>query len=227
MSEPITKLYSLRQQLRAAEQRYQRDAGSVSILAVSKAKSAEDIRALANAGQVDFGENYLQEALGKQSVLSGLPLTWHYIGQIQSNKTVDIARNFDWVHSIDRLKIAQRLSQQRPHDFAPLQICLQVNLQNEPGKAGVSATAVGQLADAVAQLPNVQLRGLMAIPQPSSDFNAQRAIFAELRILLEQLNAEDLAMDTLSMGMSTDWEAAVAEGATWIRIGTALFGPRV
>ena len=226
MSEPNTKLESLRRQIRTAERRYQRDAGSVSILAVSKAKSAGDIRALAEAGQVDFGENYLQEALAKQSALSGLPLTWHYIGQIQSNKTADIARNFDWVHSIDRLKIAQRLSQQRPDDLAPLQICLQVNLQNEPGKAGVSTTAAGQLANAVAQLPNVQLRGLMVIPQPSNDFDAQRAVFAELRILLEQLNAEGLAMDTLSMGMSADWEAAVAEGATWIRIGTALFGPR-
>jgi pyridoxal phosphate enzyme (YggS family) len=226
MSEPNTTLDSLRQQLRAAEQRYQREAGSVSILAVSKAKSAEDIRTLAEAGQVDFGENYLQEALGKQSALSSLPLTWHYIGQIQSNKTADIAHNFDWVHSVDRLKIAQRLSQQRPDDLAPLQICLQVNLQNEPGKAGVSATAAGQLASAVTRLPNVQLRGLMAIPQPSNDFSAQRAVFAELRILLEQINAEGLAMDTLSMGMSADWEAAVAEGATWIRIGTALFGPR-
>jgi len=226
MPDPESRLETLRQQVRAAEQRFQRAPNSVSILAVSKAKSTDAIRSLAAMGQTDFGENYLQEALAKQETLKDLGLTWHYIGQVQSNKTADIARHFAWVHSVDRLKTAERLSQQRPGDLPSLQTCIQVNLQNEASKAGVSAIALPQLAAAIARLPHLHLRGLMAIPAASDDFEQQRAVFAQLRMLMEQLNAGGLALDTLSMGMSDDWQAAVAAGATWIRIGTALFGPR-
>lgn len=226
MPDTTSVLAAFLEQVRGVEQRYGRVPGSVSILAVGKAKPADALRALALAGQKDFGENYLREALEKQRLLADLDLSWHYIGQIQSNKTADIAAHFDWVHSVDRLKIAQRLSQQRPAELAPLPVCIQVNLQNEPGKAGVSVTALPQLAAAVAALPRLRLRGLMAIPQPSEGFDEQRAVFARLRQLLEQLDAEGMDLDTLSMGMSGDWQAAVAEGATWIRIGTALFGAR-
>lgn len=226
MPEANSALAALQAQVRDAEQRYGRAPGSVSILAVGKAKPSSALRALALAGQRDFGENYLQEALEKQRLLADLQLRWHYIGQVQSNKTAEIARQFTWVHSIDRLKIAQRLSQQRLAELPPLQVCVQVNLQNEPGKAGVSVTALPQLVAAIVDLPRLRLRGLMAIPQPSDQFDQQRAVFARVRSLLEQLNAEGYDLDTLSMGMSTDWQAAVAEGATWIRIGTALFGVR-
>jgi len=226
MPDPDSRLEALRQQVRATERRFQRAPGAVAILAVSKAKSTDAVRSLAAMGQMDFGENYLQEALAKQESLKDLDLTWHYIGQVQSNKTSEIARHFAWVHSVDRLKVAQRLSQQRPDDLPPLQVCIQVNLQNEASKAGVSTTALPQLAAAIAELPRLRLRGLMAIPLASDNFEQQRRVFAQLRMLLEQLNSGGLALDTLSMGMSDDWQAAVAEGATWIRIGTALFGPR-
>lgn len=198
---------------------------TVGLLAVSKTQPAEAIRAAALAGIQHFGENYLQEALDKQAQLTDLRLCWHFIGPIQSNKTKAIAGHFDWVHSVDRLKIAQRLSEQRPAHLPPLNLCLQVNLSAEDSKSGCAPDEVAALAQAVAALPNIRLRGLMTIPAPTDDPLEQRVAFAKLRTLFEPL-AASLALDTLSMGMSQDLEAAVAEGATWVRIGTALFGAR-
>ncbi|MEP6546808.1 MAG: YggS family pyridoxal phosphate-dependent enzyme [Gammaproteobacteria bacterium] len=203
-----------------------RDPASVTLVAVTKAQTAETIRLAATAGVTDFGENYLQEALGKMDRVADLALRWHFIGGIQSNKTRAIARRFDWVHSIDRLSIARRLSEQRPFHAAPLSLCIQVELVPEPNKGGVSPAEVAQLADAIAALPRVQLRGLMCVPPPQADATAERAVFARLRSLLEALNAGGHKLDTLSMGMSGDFESAIAEGATLVRIGTALFGDR-
>ncbi|WP_313297888.1 YggS family pyridoxal phosphate-dependent enzyme [Pseudomonas sp.] len=200
-----------------------RDPASVRLLAVSKTKPASAIREAHAAGVLDVGENYLQEALAKQLELAELPLIWHFIGPIQSNKTKAIAEHFDWVHSVDRLKIAQRLSEQRPAHLAPLNICLQVNVSGEDSKSGCAPADLASLANAVAALPNLRLRGLMAIPEPSDDRASQEAAFAILRQLQHGL---DLPLDTLSMGMSHDLEAAIAQGATWVRIGTALFGAR-
>ncbi|MFJ4065541.1 YggS family pyridoxal phosphate-dependent enzyme [Pseudomonas sp. NPDC089996] len=200
-----------------------RDSASVQLLAVSKTKPAAAIREIHAAGVCDVGENYLQEALAKQEELRDLPLIWHFIGPIQSNKTKAIAEHFDWVHSVDRLKIAQRLSEQRPASLAPLNICLQVNVSGEDSKSGCAPADLPALAKAVAALPNLRLRGLMAIPEPTEDRTAQEAAFASLRQLQESLG---LGLDTLSMGMSHDLEAAIAQGATWVRIGTALFGAR-
>ena len=181
-----------------------------------------------DAGQRAFGENYLQEALDKIAALQGKTpgLEWHFIGPIQSNKTRPIAEHFDWVHSVDRLKIAQRLSEQRPEELGPLNICLQVNISAEASKSGLAPEALPEVAAQVAQLPRLRLRGLMAIPAPSDDMKQQRAAFAAVRGLYEQLRAGGLAMDTLSMGMSADLEAAVAEGATIVRVGSAIFGAR-
>ena len=212
--------------IREAAQAVGRDPASVGLLAVSKTQPAATIREAAEAGMRDFGENYLQEALDKQgelSELSELPLTWHFIGPIQSNKTKSIAEHFDWVHSVDRLKIAQRLSDQRPAELPPLNICLQVNVSGEASKSGCAPEELPQLAQAVAAMPRLRLRGLMCIPAPSEDPAEQRAAFARLRALRDEL---PLTLDTLSMGMSQDLEAAIAEGATWVRIGTALFGAR-
>lgn len=209
--------------IREAAQASQRDCATVGLLAVSKTKPAAAIRQAFAAGTRDFGENYLQEALEKQVELSDLPLTWHFIGPIQSNKTKPIAEHFAWVHSVDRLKIAQRLSDQRPAHLPALNICLQVNVSGEASKSGCSPNELPDLAQAVTQLPNLRLRGLMTIPEPSDDPGEQRAAFARLRELQQGLN---LGLDTLSMGMSHDLEAAIAEGATWVRIGTALFGAR-
>ncbi|PZQ36493.1 MAG: YggS family pyridoxal phosphate-dependent enzyme, partial [Ectopseudomonas oleovorans] len=195
----------------------------IGLLAVSKTKPAEAIREAHAAGLRDFGENYLQEALEKQTQLADLPLIWHFIGPIQSNKTRPIAEHFDWVHSVDRLKIAQRLSEQRPAHLPALNICLQVNISGEDSKSGCSPEELTALARAVVALPNLRLRGLMAIPEPTDDVAAQHAAFARLRQLRDELA---LNLDTLSMGMSHDLEAAIAEGATWVRIGTALFGAR-
>ncbi len=207
----------------AAAHAVQRDPASIGLLAVSKTKPAEAVREAFAAGISEFGENYLQEALGKQEQLTDLPLTWHFIGPIQSNKTRAIAEHFAWVHSVDRLKIAQRLSEQRPADLPPLNICIQVNVSGEASKSGCSATDLPALAAAIAALPRLKLRGLMAIPEPTEDRAEQDAAFATVRTLQESLN---LPLDTLSMGMSHDLEAAVAQGATWVRIGTALFGAR-
>ncbi|MDP2745149.1 MAG: YggS family pyridoxal phosphate-dependent enzyme [Gammaproteobacteria bacterium HGW-Gammaproteobacteria-13] len=209
--------------IREAAQASQRDCATVGLLAVSKTKPAAAIRQAFAAGTRDFGENYLQEALEKQLELSDLPLTWHFIGPIQSNKTKPIAEHFAWVHSVDRLKIAQRLSDQRPAHLPALNICLQVNVSGEASKSGCNPDELPALAQAVTQLPNLRLRGLMTIPEPTDDPGEQRAAFARLRELQHGLN---LDLDTLSMGMSHDLEAAIAEGATWVRIGTALFGAR-
>jgi len=209
--------------IREAAQASQRNFADIGLLAVSKTKPAAAIREAHAAGLCDFGENYLQEALEKQTELSDLPLIWHFIGPIQSNKTRPIAEHFDWVHSVDRLKIAQRLSEQRPAHLPPLNICLQVNVSGEDSKSGCSPEALPELAKAVTALPNLRLRGLMAIPEPTDDIAAQHAAFAHLRQLHDDLA---LDLDTLSMGMSHDLEAAIAEGATWVRIGTALFGAR-
>lgn len=203
-----------------------RAADSVALLAVSKTRSPDEVRAAADTGQVAFGENYLQEALEKIEVLSALNLEWHFIGPIQSNKTRPIAENFAWVHSVDRLKIAQRLSSQRPHYAKDLNICLQVNISAEEQKAGCSVAELPQLAREVAALPKICLRGLMVIPEATDDTELLRSRFRETAELLEQLKPEIPTLDTLSMGMSGDLDAAIAEGATIVRVGTALFGPR-
>jgi len=203
-----------------------RDPAAVTLVAVTKTQTAEIVRVTATAGVTDFGENYLQEALPKMDSLADLPLRWHFVGGIQSNKTRVIAERFDWVHSIDRFSIARRLSEQRPFHAPPLNLCIQVELVPEPNKGGIVPDEVGRLAAAVAELPRVCLRGLMCVPPPQPNTDAERAVFARLRILLEELNASGHKLDTLSMGMSGDFESAIAEGATVVRIGTALFGPR-
>jgi pyridoxal phosphate enzyme (YggS family) len=207
-----------------------RNPASVHLLAVSKTFGAEAVIDAANAGQVAFGENYLQEAIDKQQVVQtlrpDLALEWHFIGPIQSNKTRPIAEHFAWAHAVDREKIARRLSEQRPPNLPPLNICLQVNVSGEDSKSGVAPTEVLALAQAVATLPGLQLRGLMAIPEPAEDFESQRKPFALLRSLQQQLNEAGIPTDTLSMGMSADMDAAIAEGATIVRIGTAIFGKR-
>ncbi|MFJ4052269.1 YggS family pyridoxal phosphate-dependent enzyme [Pseudomonas sp. NPDC089743] len=223
MSTIADNLRALAARIDSAAKAAGRDPASLTLLAVSKTKPASAIRELHAAGVCDFGENYLQEALAKQQDLQDLPLIWHFIGPIQSNKTKAIAEHFDWVHSVDRLKIAQRLSEQRPPSLPPLNICLQVNVSGEASKSGCAPEDLQGLANAVATLPNLRLRGLMAIPEPSEDRAEQEAAFASLRQLQEGLN---LGLDTLSMGMSHDLEAAIAQGATWVRIGTALFGAR-
>jgi pyridoxal phosphate enzyme (YggS family) len=207
-----------------------RDPSSVTLLAVSKTFDAQAVLTAAQAGQRVFGENYVQEAIDKISATRqlnpDLQLEWHFIGPIQSNKTRQIAEHFDWVHSVDRLKIAQRLSEQRPADMPPLQICLQVNVSGEATKSGLEPDALLELARVVNQLPNIRLRGLMAIPEPTEDVQQQRAAFAALRLMQNDLQAAGIQTDTLSMGMSADMDAAIAEGATIVRIGTAIFGGR-
>ena len=209
--------------IRAAALAVQRDVTSIHLLAVSKTKPAGALREAHAAGIRDFGENYLQEARAKQLELADLPLCWHFIGPIQSNKTRDIAEHFAWVHSVDRLKIAQRLSDQRPADLPPLNICIQVNVSGEASKSGCNPADLPALAAAISGLPRLKLRGLMAIPEPTEDRAEQYAAFATVRTLQESLN---MGLDTLSMGMSHDLESAIAQGATWVRIGTALFGAR-
>ena len=223
MSTIADNISLVSERIRAAAQASQRDADSVHLLAVSKTKPAQAIREAYAAGMREFGENYLQEALGKQAELTDLPLSWHFIGPIQSNKTRAIAENFAWVHSVERLKIAQRLSEQRPADLPPLNICIQVNVSGEASKSGCTPADLPALAQAISALPRLQLRGLMAIPEPTDDRAAQDAAFATVRELQAGLN---LPLDTLSMGMSHDLESAIAQGATWVRIGTALFGAR-
>lgn len=216
----------LLERVRLAAANCQRPADDIRILAVSKTRSAAEVRLAAELGLRAFGENYLQEAREKIALLEELDLEWHFIGPMQSNKTRPIAEHFAWVHSVDREKVARRLSEQRPENLPPLQICLQVNVSGEASKSGVELAALRELVEAVLPLPRLKLRGLMAIPEATDDEHAQRAAFASLRQALE--NLRDLApdMDTLSMGMSTDLEAAIAEGATIVRIGTDLFGPR-
>lgn len=201
---------------------------SVTLLAVSKTFPAMAVREAHAAGQREFGENHVQEALDKMAELRALrgTIVWHLVGPLQSNKTLAVARHFDWVHSIDRLKIAERLSRQRPAELPPLDVCLQVNVSGEATKSGVAPHEVPELARQVASLPRLRLRGLMSIPAPAADLGQQRAPHRALRELLDALNAQGLALDTLSMGMSADLEAAVAEGATIVRVGTAIFGAR-
>ncbi len=219
-------LQRVQARLRSAEQRYGRAPGSVQLLAVSKTQPVEALRAALEAGQRAFGENYLQEALDKQQALAGQGAEWHFIGALQSNKTRDVAAHFDWCHTVDRLKIARRLSQQRPDDQPPLNICIQVNVSGEASKAGVAPAETAELATQIAELPGLRLRGLMALPAPAEGFSAQRRPLAALRELQQTLVSSGLALDTLSMGMSGDLEAAVAEGSTIVRVGTAIFGPR-
>ncbi|MGX0958773.1 YggS family pyridoxal phosphate-dependent enzyme [Pseudomonas viridiflava] len=223
MSTIAANISTLEQRIRTASLEAQRDPASVGLLAVSKTKPSSALREAYAAGLRDFGENYLQEALGKQAELADLPLCWHFIGPIQSNKTRAIAENFAWVHSVDRLKIAQRLSEQRPEGLEPLNICIQVNVSGEASKSGCTPEDLPALAAAISALPRLKLRGLMAIPEPTEDQAEQAAAFEAVRTLQDQL---DLPLDTLSMGMSHDLEAAIAQGATWVRIGTALFGAR-
>ena len=235
-TEPNPWLSRLRQvhaRIDAAARQAGRDPASVRLLAVSKTFPAEAVAALAACGQRDFGENYVQEGAAKIAALrsTGAPLRWHFIGPLQSNKTREVAEQFDWVHGVDRLRLAQRLSAQRPaerdgHPLAPLQVCIQVNISGEASKSGVAPEAVAELAHAVAGLPHLRLRGLMCIPAPAEGLQEQRAPFARLRRLLAELKRQGLALDTLSMGMSADLEAAVLEGATIVRVGTALFGSR-
>ena len=226
MSLIESNLQVVRARIAAAARAAGREPGEIALLAVSKTFAAGEVRAAHAAGQRDFGENYVQEATQKIAVLSDLPLFWHFIGPIQSNKTRAIAEHFDWVHSVDRVKTAQRMAESRPARRAPLDICLQVNLSAEKSKSGVTPDDLRPLAEAVRTLPRLRLRGLMAIPEPGGDLSLQRRRFATLRLLLEQLNAAGFGLDTLSMGMSQDLEAAVLEGATIVRVGTAIFGER-
>ena len=203
-----------------------RSAHSVTLLAVGKAQPLALLRAAADAGLTDFGESYLNEALEKVAALQDRALTWHYIGRLQANKTRPVAEAFAWVHAVDRLKIAERLSAQRPYHAPPLNVCLQVNLAGEASKSGVPPAQLAPLAAAVAALPRLTLRGLMCLPPQETDPARQRHWFAQLRALKEELNGRCARLDTLSMGMNDDFEAAIAEGATIVRLGTVLFGPR-
>ncbi len=213
-------------QIQAACQAAGRPSGSVQLLAVSKTWGPDAVRAAHAAGQTAFGENYIQEAVDKITALRDLPLVWHCIGPIQSNKTRLVAEHFDWVHSIDRLKIAQRLSEQRPEHLSPLQVCIQVNVDGGETKSGVSPSDLPELALAVAALPRLQLRGLMTIPEPAETEAEMRAVHRQAKALFEQLRAQGLPLDTMSMGMSADLAAAIAEGSTLVRVGTAIFGKR-
>lgn len=214
------------QKIRALEAKYSRQQGSVGLLAVSKRHSEDSIRQAASAGLKDFGENFFQEAAEKIASLADLALTWHFIGPIQSNKTRGIAEFFDWVQSVDREKIARRLSEQRPADKAPLNVCVQVKLSREISKSGIQLEELDAICALVDSLPNLSLRGLMAIPAPEEDFERQRTCFRQLAAEYQKLRSKYKSVDTLSMGMSNDFEAAIAEGSTLVRIGTALFGPR-
>jgi len=225
-TDPAARLRSVLNSLHAAANACGRPANSIHLLAVSKQHSAAEIQELARAGQRDFGESYLQEALPKLAALAPLNLTWHFIGQLQSNKTRPVAEHFHWAHTVDREKIASRLNDQRPHYAPTLQVCIQVKLADEDGKGGVPPDQVLPLAQHIRQLPRLQLRGLMCIPAPSDDPATQLAQFLKLKQLLDSLNDAGMQLDTLSMGMSNDYPAAIKAGATIVRIGTALFGER-
>ena len=229
MTSIAANIHQVRDRLAAACATAKRAVADVTLLAVSKTCPADAVRQAHAVGQREFGENYVQEALDKISALADLraTLVWHLIGPLQSNKTRAVAEAFDWVHSVDRLKIAQRLSEQRPAGLPPLNICLQVNVSGEASKSGVSPDELPALAEAVAGLPRLRLRGLMSIPEPAEGLAAQRAPHQQLRALMSALQARGLALDTLSMGMSADLEAAVLEGSTVVRVGTAIFGARL
>ena len=220
-------IHTAQEQIAELEQQSGRPRGSVTLLAVSKRQSVAKIREAAVAGVLDFGENYLQEAIEKQRQLEDLPkLIWHFIGPIQSNKTRGISENFDWVHSVGRSKIARRLSEQRPPHLKPLSICIQINLSEEDTKSGTTTTQAADLCALTDSLENIRLRGLMAIPAPSENAEVQRKNFMALSRLFNTLKSKHPSMDTLSMGMSNDYGPAILEGSTMIRLGTALFGPR-
>ena len=230
MTNIAQHLQEIRTRITQAENRFQRPPGSVQLLAVSKTKPLSDIESAIAAGQLSFGENYLQDALPKITELQqkkpDLDVEWHYIGPIQSNKTRAIAEHFQWVQTVDRLKIAQRLHEQRPAHLPPLNICLQVNIAKDPNKSGLAADEVKILAEQVQSLPKLKLRGLMTIPQQTSEFEQQRIPFAAMQALFRQLQQQGFELDTLSMGMTQDMEAAIAEGATLVRVGTGIFGER-
>ncbi|MDD2725024.1 MAG: YggS family pyridoxal phosphate-dependent enzyme [Methylovulum sp.] len=218
------RLKEIQDQIRHAEQAYARKAGAVSLLAVSKTKPAQDIAAAYQAGQRHFGENYVQEAINKQQLLGAFDISWHFIGPIQSNKTKLIARHFAWVHSVDSVKIAHRLSGQRPHHLPPLNICLQVNISGEESKSGIALYELPDIYSQISTLPNLIVRGVMAVPAPEEDFAKQRVPYKTLMQVVAGL--DEAGLDTFSFGMSGDWVAAIAEGSTMVRIGTALFGAR-
>ncbi len=226
MTTIASNLQAVRNAMATTAAEIGRTPGGVVLLAVSKTFSPAAIREAYHAGQIAFGESYVQEALEKIAALHDLPLEWHFIGPIQSNKTRAIAENFSWVHGVDKLKIAERLSAQRPQNLPPLNVCLQVNVSGEDSKSGVAPDEVDGLAQAVTRLPQLRLRGLMAIPAPSDNVAAQHPPFALLRELRDKLNRQGLSLDTLSMGMSHDFAAAIAEGATIVRVGSAIFGQR-
>ena len=226
MPEIQDRLQQILARIAKSEQQFMRPRGSVGLVAVSKTQPAEALARAFVAGQKRFGESYAQEALEKMEALQDLAIEWHFIGPIQSNKTRAIAGHFAWVHSVDRLKIAQRLSEQRPDNMPALQVLIQVNTSAETSKSGCDPQELPDLAEAVSSLPRLQLRGLMTIPAPCEGFEQQRVPFRALHGYLQQLQARGLALDTLSMGMSDDFEAAIAEGATLVRLGSALFGPR-
>lgn len=225
----IENISAVKERIKIAASQADRDINNLQLLAVSKTRLPEEIECAISQGINAFGENYVQEALEKIQSLQALPLEWHFIGPLQSNKTRQVAENFSWVHAVDRLKIAQRLNDQRPQHLGPLNICLQINIDNEPTKSGVAPSQACDLALTVSELPNLRLRGLMAIPQARSSIESQRQPFKALRLLQQEINQQldnSQKLDTLSMGMSGDIEAAVYEGATIVRVGTDIFGPR-
>ena len=226
MSMIAGKLQSVRARIAQACSQAGRDVNEVTLLAVSKTFGPDAVREAFDAGQRAFGENYIQEAVEKMALLADLPVEWHCIGPIQSNKTRLVATHFHWAQTVDRLKIAQRLSEQRPDAMPPLNVCIQVNIDGGPSKSGVAPSEVAALAREVASLPRLKLRGLMTIPEPLEDFDAQKAVHAKARALFDQLRAEGLELDTLSMGMPADIAAAIAAGSAMVRVGTAIFGGR-
>ncbi|MFP4132305.1 MAG: YggS family pyridoxal phosphate-dependent enzyme [Thiohalospira sp.] len=226
MGDVAANLAQVRQRIESAARAADRDPASITLIAVSKYHPAEAVRAALAAGCHDLGESWADEGVAKQGSVADPSAVWHFIGPLQSNKTRAVAEHFDWVHSVDRLKIARRLSDQRPAELGPLPVCLQVNISGEASKSGADPAEAPELAAAIAELPGLQLRGLMAIPAPAAEPEAQRRPFAALRELRDELNAGGLGLDTLSMGMSADLEAAIAEGATHVRVGTDIFGAR-
>ncbi|WP_415895552.1 YggS family pyridoxal phosphate-dependent enzyme [Neptuniibacter sp. PT34_22] len=226
MSIIAENLKKVRSEIESSASNNSRYASDITLLAVSKTRPTDDIRIAANEGQVHFGENYLQESLNKIDELKELKLCWHFIGPLQSNKTRAVAENFDWLHTLDRLKIAKRLSEQRPTELEPLNVCIQVNISNEESKSGCLPDELTTLVDEISKLPNICIRGLMAIPKATQDPKEQKAAFAKMKALQLELQTKHPQLDTLSMGMSGDMDTAIAEGSTIVRIGTAIFGPR-